>query len=73
MTNRRLTPSEAIYYYPDLFSKMNWLPQDIGRLVRMKIIDGYSVSGGGCIVKEESLLEFIVYLNTRDNNTINIS
>jgi len=69
---RRLSPSECIEEYNDLFLKWNWLAQDIGRMVRMKIIDGYVLSGKGCIVKEESLIEFINILNSRESNKVRV-
>lgn len=68
--NRRLSPTECIEEYPELNIKLNWLPQDIGRLVRMKILDGYVLSGGSCIVKEDSLIKLIQYCNSADNNII---
>lgn len=68
---RRLSPSECIEEYPELEIKLNWLAQDIGRLVRMKIIDGFVLNKKGCIVKEESLIVFIDYLNNRDDNKVN--
>lgn len=70
INNRKLTPAECIEDYPDLNTKWNWLPQDIGRLVRMKIVDGYVLSGGSCLVKEESLIKLIKYCNS--NSDMNI-
>ena len=70
VSNRKLTPAECIEYFPNLNIKWNWLPQDIGRLVRMKILDGYVLSGGSCIVKEDSLLKLIEYCNSADNNIV---
>jgi len=62
--NRRLSPTECIEEYPQLNSKLNWLPQDIGRLVRMKLLDGYVLNEGGSIIKEESLIQLINYMNS---------
>lgn len=69
--NRRLSPTECIEEYPELNIKLNWLPQDIGRLVRMKLLDGYVLSEGGSIVKEESLRILIQHINSQsDKNKI---
>lgn len=70
-TNRKLSPSEVIDAYPQLNKQFNFLPQDIGRLIRLKILNGYIYSEGSALIQEQSIIDLISFINEQiDKNKI---
>jgi hypothetical protein len=70
-TNRKLSPSEVIDEYPQLNKQFNFLPQDIGRLIRLKILNGYIYSEGSALIQEQSIIDLISFINEQiDKNKI---
>ena len=51
------SPSKILEDNPGL--KKHWLPNDIGYLLRMKLVTGQKLNGGrgGCIVEEKDVLK----------------
>ena len=57
-----LTPKEVIAKYHDLTLKYNWTVNDLGDILKCKLIDGYYDRGKRhSMIKESSLMRLIKF------------
>lgn len=58
-----LTPTELINKYPEVSEKMNWSANDIGYMLRLRVLNGYTTKRK-TMIDEESFLGIVNWANT---------
>lgn len=64
-----LSPTQLIEKYPEVASKFNWTPRELGLFLKCKLLDGYyDRRKRSALIKEPSFVQLVRFVNDAIDN-----